>query len=86
MNSDALQYLAQNTDITFLSEGSIARSLVEATNLEVSKVQEYITASYANVFLNSATGYYLDLIGQMLGLKRLPASSSSVSLFQTDRR
>lgn len=79
MNSDSLQYLAQNTEITFLSEGSIARSLVEATNLEISKVQEYIVASYSNVFLNSATGYYLDLIGQMLGIKRLPAGAGSAS-------
>lgn len=80
MNSDSLQYLAQNTDITFLSEGSIARSLVEATNFEVAKVQEYIVASYSNTFLNSASGYYLDLIGQMLGVRRLPASSGSSSI------
>ena len=80
MNSDSLQYLAKNTEVTFLSEGSIARGLVEATNFEISKVQEYIVASYSNTFLNSASGYYLDLIGQMLGVKRLPASSGSSSM------
>lgn len=79
MNADSLAYLASNTDITYLSEGSLARGLVEATNSEISKVQEYIAASYANTFLNSASGYYLDLIGQMLGVKRLPVSAGSAS-------
>lgn len=79
MNSDSLQYLAENTDITYLSEGSIARALVEATNLEISKVQEFIASSHANVYINTAAGYYLDLIGQMLGVKRLPASAGSTT-------
>jgi uncharacterized phage protein gp47/JayE len=77
MNHDSLNYLANNTDITFLSEGSIARALVEASNAEVSKVQEYIVAAYSNNFLNTAGGYYLDLLGQMLGIRRLPASAGS---------
>lgn len=79
MNHDSLNYLANNTDITFLSEGSIARALVEASNAEVSKVQEYIVAAYSNNFLNTAGGYYLDLLGQMLGIRRLPASAGSTT-------
>lgn len=79
MNHDSLNYLANNTDITYLSEGSIARALVEASNAEISKVQEYIVAAYSNNFLNTAGGYYLDLLGQMLGIRRLPASAGSAS-------
>lgn len=79
MNADSLQYLAENTDITFLSEGSIARSLVEATNLEIARVQEYISANQSNCYLNTAAGYYLDLIGEMLGVRRLNASSGSAN-------
>ena len=79
MNADSLQYLAENTDITYLSEGSIARALVEATNSEISKIQEYIVAGNANSYLNSASGFYLDLFGQMLSVKRLPASAGSSS-------
>jgi len=79
MIADSLIYLAENTDITYLSEGSVARSLVEATMLEIAKVQEYIAAGYANVFINSATGTYLDLIGEMVGTARLTSAKSSVS-------
>jgi len=79
MNSDSLQYLAENTDITYLSEGGIARGLVEATNLEISRVQDYISSSYANTFLNSASSIYLDLIGEMLGVRRLNAGAASSS-------
>lgn len=70
MNSDSLKYLAENTNITYLSEGSIARSLVEATNIEVSRLGEYIASTYANSFINSAESYYLDQIGEGVGLKR----------------
>lgn len=80
MNSDSLQYLAENTEITLLSEGSIARALVEVTNSEIARVQEYIASNQTNCYLNSAQGYYLDLIGDMLGVKRLPASAGSSSL------
>jgi uncharacterized phage protein gp47/JayE len=79
MNADSLRYLAENTDVTYLAEGSIARALTESSNLEISKINEYISSTYSNTFINSAQGAYLDLIGEMLGVARLqggPASSS----------
>jgi len=79
MNADSLQYLAEHTDITFLSEGSIARGLVESANLEINRVQDYIFANHSNVFLNSASGAYLDLIGDMLGIRRLDSGAASTS-------
>lgn len=79
MNADSLQYLGDHTDITYLSEGSIARGLVEATNLEISRVQDYIYGNHSNVFLNSASGAYLDLIGDMLGIRRLDSGAASSS-------
>lgn len=80
MNADAVAYLAANTDITYLTEGSIARALVEATNVEISRLQEYISASYRNVFPSTAEGYYLDLIGEGIGLPRAGATRSSSSV------
>ncbi len=80
MNADSLRYLAENTEVTYLAEGSIARALTESTNAEIAKVNEYISSTYSNTFINSAQGAYLDLIGEMLGVARLqgsPASSSS---------
>ena len=79
MNADSLRYLAENTDITYLSEGSIARALVESSNLEIARVQEFIASSYSNVFINSASGTYLDLIGEMLGVTRLDVQAGQTS-------
>lgn len=79
MNSDGLAYLAENTDITYLSEGGIARSLMEATNQEIARLQEYIASTYKNVFPNTAESFYLDLIGQGIGLPRAGATKASTT-------
>jgi len=79
MNADSLQYLANHTDVTYLSEGGIARAMVEATNLEISRVAEFVSAAHANSFLNSASGFYLDMFGEMLGVRRLNAGAASAS-------
>lgn len=79
MNADGIQYLAENTNITYLSEGSMARALVETNNLEVSRLQQYIATTYKNVFLNSAEGFYLDLIAEGLGLTRFGASKAAAT-------
>ncbi len=79
LNSDSLQYLAENTNITYLAPGSISRGLVEATNAEISRLQEYIFSNQSNCYITTAAGYYLDLIGEMLGVKRLPARAGSVN-------
>lgn len=79
MTATSLRYLAENTEITYLSEGSLARGLVESSNLEISRLQEFISSTHSNTFINSAQGSYLDLIGDMLGVKRLPKSASGVS-------
>lgn len=80
LNADSLKYLAENTGITFLSEGSLARGLVEATNQEISKLSEYIASSYSNTFIDTAQGVYLDLIGEMVGLRRLPKRAATASV------
>ena len=77
MVSDGIDYLSKNTSITYFGEGSIARALIEATALEVSRLQNYITSLYNNSFLSSATGIYLDLFGEMLGIPRLTSVSAT---------
>lgn len=79
MNADSLRYLAENTDITYLSEGSRARSLVEASNLEISRLNEFLVSTWTNQFINTAQGQYLDLIGEMLGVTRLGKGAGSTS-------
>ena len=79
MNSDSLRYLVNNTDITYLAEGSIARALVETTNLEISRLGEYMAAVEANSFLDSASGPYLDVIAENYGIQRITNIRSSTS-------
>lgn len=79
MNADSLRYLAENTNITYLSEGSRARALVESANLEISRLNEFLVSTWTNQFINTAQGQYLDLIGEMLGVTRLGKGSGSTS-------
>lgn len=71
MNLDSFRYLAQNTEISYLAPGSISRALVESTNLELSRLQNFISSNTNNSFLSTAVGIYLDLFGEMLGIPRL---------------
>ena len=68
---DSVRYLIKNTDITYFSDGSIAKALVETNNLEVSRIQQYVTGVFQNAFLSSTTGIYLDMWGETLGLPRI---------------
>ena len=71
MVNDSLKYLIKNTGITYFSDGSIARALVESNNLEISRLQDYVTSAFQNAFLSSASGIYLDMWGETLGLPRI---------------
>lgn len=71
MVQDSLRYLIQNTDVTYFSDGSIAKALIEATNLEISRLQTFVSGAFQNAFLSSAAGVYLDMWGETLGLPRL---------------
>lgn len=79
MVSDSLSYLAANTDVTYLAEGSIARALVEATSLQISRHQDFVQFAVDNVYLSSASGLYLDLIGDMLGVPRITPTVAQVA-------
>jgi uncharacterized phage protein gp47/JayE len=83
MNSDSLRFLADHTSISYLAEGSIARALVETTNLEIAKLSEYISSVHSEGLLDSATGPHLNLIGKMFGVMRVTGKSAAVA--QTDK-
>ncbi len=91
MVSEGISFLARNTNITYFSDGSIAKALVEATALEIFRLQNFVANISENSFLGTSTGVYLDLFGQMLGLPRLvqrvafaTAEDSSVRFFVTN--
>ncbi len=71
MVKDSIKYLIKNTGITYFADGSIARALVESNNLEISRLQDYVASASQNAFLSSATGIYLDMWGETLGLTRI---------------
>jgi len=71
MTKSSLGYLSQNTDITYFADGSIARALVEASNLEISRLQQFISTMLDNSFISKASGIYLDMFGEMLGVMRI---------------
>lgn len=80
MVRESLRFLSENTNITYFGPGSVAKALVEATNLEVSKLQDFILSSQENGFLSTAGGIYLDLFGEMLGVQRISERKASSSI------
>lgn len=79
MIRDGISYLSRNTDITYFGEGSTARALIESVCLEISRLQDYVSSISDNSFLSTASGIYLDLFGEMLGVER----KSSAEAFST---
>lgn len=78
--ADAIKQLTENTSITNVSIGSVARSLLEIINDELSTYYETLELNTAMGFLSSSEGYFLDLIGELLNTSRLSeefASSAS---------
>lgn len=80
MVQDSLRYLIKNTDITYFSDGSIAKALVETNSLEISRLQEYVSSTFQNAFLSSASGIYLDMWGETLGLPRIKDRRASAQI------
>lgn len=70
LNEQAFQKLIQDTDITALNPGSVARALVEAVNVNIEDLFNTLDLTISQTFLSQATGFYLDLIGELFGLRR----------------
>lgn len=76
--AQAISYLGTNTPITYLEPGSISRALVDATMLEVSRLQDFVAVNYENSFLSTAQGPFLDLFGEMYNIPRVTSSRAKV--------
>jgi len=79
MTKDSLRYLAENTNITYFAQGSVSKALIEATNLEISRLQDFVSTTFDNGFLSTASGIYLDLFGEMLNTPRIRDRAASSS-------
>lgn len=80
MSRESLRYLSVNTDLSYFSQGSIVKALVESSNLEISRLQEFVVGAFDNCFLSTASGLYLDLFGELLGLPRIRDRKAAASI------
>jgi len=69
---ESLDHLRTNTDVTLLTPGSTARALVEAPDRHIADFHDMLEVNLAAVYLSTARGPYLDLLGEMFGLARRP--------------
>jgi len=75
--ADSLEDLANNTNITKLSAGGIARALLEAMNTRLAEAYEIFDLNMARAFVSSAPGQFLELIGTLLGVEREPSFAAN---------
>lgn len=80
LNLEAIQDLASRTNITQLSPGGKARYILEAVNRQLAAAYRVFDLNIAKTFLARAAGEYLDLIGDLFNVRRLPAQSASVDI------
>lgn len=78
----ALAKVQQNTPVTAIGAGSIARAFVESITGEVADLYDVLDFSVAQSVISSASGRSLDLIGQLYNVQRKTVGN----LAQTDRK
>ena len=81
---NSLDILTGFTNITQLTPGAKARSLLEAVSQEVGVLAQSFDLELAEAFIRTATGDSLDFIGELLGTLRLEAAKSEVSAASTN--
>lgn len=79
LNEQAINDLQNNTDITNVSIGGVARSMLEVINKQLSDYYNVLDINQAMGFLSSAEGYFLDLIGDLFNMPRLQSASATAT-------
>jgi uncharacterized phage protein gp47/JayE len=75
--TEAINDLAQNTNITRLSPGGFARAILESVNKRIADAYEVFDLNLARAFVSSAPGQFLELIGALLGVTRIASNAAS---------
>jgi uncharacterized phage protein gp47/JayE len=76
--TESISELSQNTNITRLTAGGIARSLLESVNRRIADSYEIFDVGLARAYVSSAPGQFLDLIGLLFGLTRSSSAAANV--------
>ena len=74
----SISQLAENSQITRLTPGSKARTLLSILSSEIERLGETLTAGIIMSLLGGAQGDYLDFLGDLVGQPRQQASAASV--------
>lgn len=74
----ALRGIVQETDISMISPGSVVRAIASAHAKSLSELYDTLDSAVFNCFLPTASGFYLDLIGEMFGLSRRVPETAQV--------
>ena len=72
---ESLRFIALNTPFTNLGVGSSVRSITDIMNTQMARLSGEIADSSSMAYLDTASGYYLDLIGSIFGVSRLNLSN-----------
>ncbi|MCW4012301.1 MAG: baseplate J/gp47 family protein [Candidatus Bathyarchaeota archaeon] len=72
---EMLDMMVSTTSITEASAGGVARSLLEVVNEQLGTCYDTLDTNMAMSFISTATGIYIDLIGEMLACYRLTGES-----------
>jgi len=73
MEADAIQELMAGGTLTNMSPGGRVRSIISAMSKQNGHVMDALDANTAMGFVTSASGYFLDLWGQIVGVDRQDA-------------
>jgi uncharacterized phage protein gp47/JayE len=77
--SSAIDELRASTDITQLTPGAKARSLLEIINREIANAYNSFSVDLLQAFVNKSEGRNLDFIGELMGVSRIQASRNALS-------
>lgn len=69
--------LTSNSRITRTSPGSKARAIIEIVGRNLNQAYKIFDLNFARAFLTGASGKYLDLLGEILGISRLGSEIAS---------
>lgn len=86
LNEQAINDLQNNTEITNMSIGGVARSMLEVINKQLSDYYNVLDINQAMGFLSSAEGYFLDLIGDLFNMPRLQSERATATAADQTQR
>lgn len=79
VTTNALNVLQQNTKITNIANGTIAKGIVQSVNNSFNQFFTVLTKDIAQAYISSASGSNLDLIGVLLNTPRGGVSFGSIA-------